>query len=154
MGRHGVKVYTRALRYRNKQFHLPDGSSHTVLVGEEKGIDVRISLDIIRHAYQESFDVALVFSQDQDLSEVADELRAMSIKQGRWIKMASAFHVSPTSSNRRGINNTEWIKIDRETYNSCIDPRDYRPKSGGQSVKGISLREASQIIRRGKKPSS
>jgi hypothetical protein len=29
MGRHGVHVYTRSLRYRNKVIKLPDGTTHT-----------------------------------------------------------------------------------------------------------------------------
>lgn len=28
----------------------------------------------------------------------------------------------------RGINGTDWIPIDRTTYASCLDPKDYRPK--------------------------
>jgi hypothetical protein len=42
--------------------------------------------------------------------------------------MASAFPFSPASPNRRGINGTDWIKIDRATYDACLDSRDYRPK--------------------------
>jgi len=50
MGRAGVKIFTRPLRYRNKIVRLPDGSSHSFLTGEEKGIDVRIALDILTGA--------------------------------------------------------------------------------------------------------
>ena len=128
MGRQGVHVYTRPLRYRNKRFDLPGGSTHSILVGEEKGIDVRIALDVIRLAHGRHYDVAVIFSQDQDLSEVADEIRHISSEQNRWIKMASAFPVSPTANNKRGINRTEWIRIDRATYDRCVDQRDYRPK--------------------------
>jgi hypothetical protein len=28
----------------------------------------------------------------------------------------------------RGIDRTDWIQVDRETYDACLDPRDYRPK--------------------------
>ena len=28
----------------------------------------------------------------------------------------------------RGINGTDWIQIDRATYEACIGSRDYRPK--------------------------
>ncbi|MEO5338825.1 MAG: NYN domain-containing protein [Magnetospirillum sp. WYHS-4] len=128
MGRQRVHVFSRPLRYRNKSFTLPDGTQHTILVGEEKGVDVRIAIDIIRLAHRNAYDVALVFSQDQDLSEVADEIRMISQEQGRWIKVASAFPSSPTSRNRRGINKTDWVKIDKATYDRCLDPRDYRPK--------------------------
>jgi uncharacterized LabA/DUF88 family protein len=128
MGRELIYVYKRALRYRLQAVHLPDGTTLTVLVGQEKGIDVRLALDIIGLAYKHDYDVALVFSQDQDLSEVADELREIAHSQGRWIKMASAFPVSPASRNKRGVNGTDWIKIDRVSYDACLDPRDYRPK--------------------------
>jgi len=129
MGREGVITYSRALRYRNQTVHLPDGREHTILVGQEKGIDIRIALDVVRLAHQGSYDVALVFSQDQDLSEVADELRVIARQQGRWIKAASAYPSSPTSRNARGINRTDWIRIDRATYEACLDSRDYRPKT-------------------------
>jgi uncharacterized LabA/DUF88 family protein len=128
MSRAGVHVFSRSLRYRNHEVFLPDGSSRTVLVGEEKGIDVRIALDVVRMAHKGEFDVAIVLSQDQDLSEVAAEIRTIAREQDRWIKVASAFPLSPTSRNRRGINRTDWIPIDRVTYEACLDPRDYRPK--------------------------
>ena len=100
-----------------------------MLVGQEKGIDVRLALDIVAAAYQGEADVLLVFSQDQDLSEVAMEIRQIARQQKRWIKMASAFPVSAASTNRRGINGTDWIKMDRVLYDSCLDRRDYRLKA-------------------------
>ena len=133
MGRQGVHVYSRSLRYRNKTVRLPDGTEHTFLTGEEKGIDVRIALDVIRMAHRQEYDVALIFGQDQDLSEVADEIRTIAHEQHRWIKVARAFPSSPTSRNRRGINKTDWIRIDRETYDACLDRRDYRSKSASDA---------------------
>lgn len=128
MGRLGVKVFSRSLRYRNQTVRLPDGSTQTVLVGQEKGIDIRLALDIVRAVRQKECDVVVAFSQDQDLSEVADEVRTIAREQGRWVKMASVFPDSPTLGNRRGINKTDWIRIDRATYDSCLDPNDYRAK--------------------------
>jgi uncharacterized LabA/DUF88 family protein len=127
MGQTGVKVVTRPLRYRNKSVRLPNGTEHTFLAAEEKGIDVRIALDVIAGARSRLYDVGIVFSQDQDLAEVASEIRTIAKEQGRWIKVACAFPDSPTARNRRGINNTDWIKIDRAMYDRCIDQRDYRP---------------------------
>ncbi len=126
LGRQGVVVYSRSLRYRNRRVRLPDGTEHTYLAGEEKGIDVRIALDIVRMAHRSAYDVALVFSQDQDLSEVAEEVRTIAREQGRWLKMACAYPISPTSRNRRGINKTDWIQIDRALYDTCLDRREYR----------------------------
>jgi uncharacterized LabA/DUF88 family protein len=127
----GIHVYNRPLRYRNQSVQLPSGALQTVLVGEEKGIDVRIALDVIRLAYEGGCEVLLLFSQDQDLSEVADEVRRVASLQQRWLKIACAFPSSPTSRNTRGINGTDWIKIDRAIYDTCLDPRDYRPQSPG-----------------------
>lgn len=127
MGRQGVYVFSRSLRYRNRVVTLPDGTKHTFLAREEKGVDVRMAVDIIRMALRRKYDVAVVLSQDQDLSEVAEEIRAIAREQGRWIKIACAFPFSPTTRNRRGIDKTDWIRIDRATYDACLDRRDYRP---------------------------
>ena len=48
--------------------------------GREKGIDIRIALDLIRLTLNQQMDVALVFSQDQDFAEVASELRLINKK--------------------------------------------------------------------------
>jgi uncharacterized LabA/DUF88 family protein len=78
MGRQGVHIYSRSLRYRNQRVRLPDGTELTFLAGEEKGIDVRLAIDVIRKAHRRELDVALIFSQDQDLSEVAKEVRQIA----------------------------------------------------------------------------
>lgn len=129
MGRQGIHVFSRPLRYRNQTILLPDGQPRTVLVGQEKGIDARIALDIVRLARDDTYDVGLIFSQDQDLSEAAEEVRDIASDYDRWIKLASAFPQSPTSTNRRGVNKTDWIPIERSLCDACIDTRDYRPKS-------------------------
>ena len=127
MGRVGVKIFSRSLRYHNEEFQCPScNKEYTSLVGHEKGVDVRIALDVIRLAHEKAYDIAVIFSQDQDLSEVVAEVKTISDEQGRLIKVLSAFPVSPTSRNPRGINKTEWIKIDKQTYDACIDPNDYR----------------------------
>ena len=128
MGRQGVHVYTRALRYRNKTIRLPDGTTHSFLDGDEKGIDVRIALDVISLAHKREYDVALLFCRDQDLSEVAAEIRVIAQEQRRWIKIASAYPFSPAVRSAKGINGTDWIRLERAEYDACIDTRDYRPK--------------------------
>lgn len=127
MGTRGIRTFARQLRYRNQTITLPDGSASVVAVGQEKGIDVRIALDIVRFALEDKYDVALIFSQDQDLSEAVEDVKKISALNNRWIKIACAFPVSPTISKPRGINGTDWIKIDRTTYDACLDPNDYRP---------------------------
>jgi hypothetical protein len=82
-----------------------------------------------RQGIHGEYDIALVFSQDQDHSEVADEIRAIAAEQTRWIKMACAFPSSPTSRNRRSVNKTDWVRIARDTYDACLDGLAYRTES-------------------------
>ena len=123
-------MYSRPLRYRNRTVRLANGTQHSFRTGEEKGIDVRIALDVIALAHRREYDVALVMSQNQDLSEVADEIRTILREQRRWIKIACAFPQSSDSRNRRGIDKTDWITIDQELHDQCLDPLDYRQDPG------------------------
>ena len=128
MGTRESRRLSRSLRYRNQTVSLPDGTLAVTLVGQEKVIDVRIALDIVRFALESKYDVALIFSQDQDLSEAVEDVKKISALQNRSIKPACAYPTSPASHKTRGINGTEWIRIDRATYDACTDPNDYRPK--------------------------
>jgi uncharacterized LabA/DUF88 family protein len=126
LGRQGVVLFSRPLRYHPEEVTLPGGGTSRVRVPVEKGVDVRLALDLVRLAFANRLDVAVIFSQDQDYSEAAKEIRAISRAANRWIKAVSAFPSGQLSSNRRGIDLTDWIRIDRATYDRCIDPLDYR----------------------------
>jgi uncharacterized LabA/DUF88 family protein len=126
MGRMGIHIFSRQLRYRNRTINVHGGDSTlTITVGEEKGIDVRIALDMVGLALSADYDVAVVLSQDQDLSEAVDEIRSIAQSQNRWIKVASAFPLSPMTLNKRGINETDWLPFAKEQYDTCLDPTDY-----------------------------
>ena len=106
---------------------MPDGSIHELPVEREKGIDLRLGLDVVRMARNAELDVAIIFSQDQDLGEVAREVRDIARSTRRWLKIVSAFPVRPNATARRGIDRTDWFRMDRKFYDACLDPRDYRP---------------------------
>lgn len=55
MGTRGIKTYSRPLRYRNRTILQSDGTSMIAPVGQEKGIDVRIALDIVRLALENAY---------------------------------------------------------------------------------------------------
>lgn len=133
MRRNGILVIDRRLRYYQTTITLEDGTERLVETPQEKGIDVRLALDVIRLARNNQLDVAVIFSQDQDLAEVADDVREISAAAGRWIKVACAFPDSPTATAKRGIAKTDWFRIDRALYDSCLDPSDYRPKRSSKS---------------------
>ena len=124
--RAGVFVETRKLRYHQET--LADGTIKTI--PQEKGIDIRISLDLVSCARRKEFDVAIIFSQDQDLAEAVKEVNEIVKGQtGRNVEVVSAFPDSHIASSARGIDKTKWFKFDRAFYDLCVDPKDYRPAS-------------------------
>jgi uncharacterized LabA/DUF88 family protein len=141
LGSRGVITFSRPLRYREEESYLPGGRASRVRVGREKGIDVRLALDVVRHALENLYDVALIFSQDQDLSEAVSEVALIGRQQGRWIKCSSAFpmgaaSISPATGlkrNQLGIRGAKPIRIPKPLYDTCRDPTDYRMRLGGSS---------------------
>lgn len=122
--RSGVVVTTRPIRYHSEII-----GEREVITPQEKGVDVRLALDVVSRARCKEFNVAVIYSQDQDLCEVVQEVKEIAKEQDRWIKIACAYPHGPNATSRRGIDGTDWIPIDRTLYDSCLDPRDYRPKS-------------------------
>jgi uncharacterized LabA/DUF88 family protein len=64
---------------------MPDGSIHITTTPQEKGIDVRLAVDLISMAFRGLYDVAVIYSQDQDLAEVVEEVHSLSSIQRRTI---------------------------------------------------------------------
>ena len=110
----GVHVYTRPLQY------IGD-------VPKEKGIDIRIALDIVHVALEGNADTIVLFSTDQDFTELNDTVQVISESQQRQIRLVSAFP-STRSDPRYGITGFDWFRIPKPMYDACIDPRDYRPR--------------------------
>lgn len=128
MKRAGIVVTTRPIRYHKETIIDSDGTPREIVTPQEKGVDVRLALDVVSRARRREFNVAVIYSQDQDLCEVVQEVREISKQQDRWIKVACAYPHSPAATSRRGIDGTDWIQMDQAFYDACLDPRDYRPK--------------------------
>ncbi len=77
MSRVGILVTSR--KPRSERVPLPDGTTHGVPAQREKETDLRIGLDMVRMARNGALDVAVTFSQDQDLAEVAQEVHTNRI---------------------------------------------------------------------------
>ena len=97
MQQSGVIVYTRALRNSNPP--------------QEKGVDLRIGLDALSLAYGELYDTLVIFSTDQDFTEVRDHVTRVAKSQGRTIRFVSAYPLAP-GSRIWGINGLR----------ACTDP--------------------------------
>jgi uncharacterized LabA/DUF88 family protein len=124
----GVAVTTRPIRYHTEIITV-DGEQREVITPQEKGVDVRLALDVVSRARRKEYNVAVIYSQDQDLCEIAQEVKEIGKEQKRWIKIACAFPYGPNASSKRGIDGTDWIRMDQNFYDACLDPRDYRPKT-------------------------
>lgn len=102
--------------------------------GEEKGVDVRLAVDLLRLTFDCAFDLAIVVSQDTDLNEAITACKTILARQGRTGHFESAFTVGPGTQNKRGLAGTAWRLIDKAMYDRCHDPNEYRPpKPSGKS---------------------
>ncbi|WP_254796959.1 NYN domain-containing protein [Sulfitobacter albidus] len=104
--RAGVNVTTRKLRYHDDHVELPDGTFETVTSVQEKGVDVRLALDVVKLARLRNYDVAVIYSQDQDLCEVVEEVREIAKEQDRASEICCAFPSGGGATSRRGIDRT------------------------------------------------
>ena len=128
MKRAGIHVTSRPLRYRKETTIDAVGNEVVVVTPQEKGIDIRLALDVVSTARTRQCNVAVIFSQDQDLAEVVQEVRAIAKEQDRWLEICCAFPYGPAASSGRGIEGTKWCRMDQAFYDACLDPMDYRPK--------------------------
>ncbi len=91
-------------------------------------MDVSLAIDLIRATYDFRYDSAIIVSQDWDFGPAVGLARDIAEGQGRSLFFESCFPVKSRSRSRRGVPGTTWRPIDKETYDACQDPRDYRPK--------------------------
>ncbi len=123
----GIQVFHRPLKYAEIKVPLPTGGSKILRRGREKGVDVRLALDLVGMARRREYDTAIVFSQDSDLEEAVKEVYEIRRELGTWLKVECAFPLGISAQRPRGLDATQWRPIDRATYDRCIDPTDYRP---------------------------
>lgn len=124
MTRKGVEVFTRTLRYRTENILDSFGTLIENSYAVEKGIDVRIAIDAVSAALN-GFNHIIIFSQDQDLSEVSKEIKVIGKRTNRFIKIYSAFPENSDPSYSRGIEGSQWFKISKEIYDNNTDKRHY-----------------------------
>lgn len=129
--RRGVFFWESALRYSKDE----RGKE----VPREKGVDVRIALDIFKLGLESSHDAIIIASHDQDLVEAITEAQSALRARGKIIEIYSAF---PTRDVANDSANTKWqndfpfpikgcirLPISEEMYRESPDPRDFFPKS-------------------------
>lgn len=120
----GVDVFNPPIKYRMREDRGYDGQMRKTLHGSEKGVDVKIAIDMFKEGLKGT-DLIIVLSQDNDLAVAAKEIQTYARETGKAIEVCSAF---PTHGHRstRGIEGTIWMPFTKEFYDANIDPMDFR----------------------------
>ena len=119
------KFWTNKLRFlKSQSVEIYKGRIN--YYGKEKGVDVRIAIDLIRLTYEQEYEVAMIISQDGDFGPAVRLAKEIAENQGRQLTFESCFPVGPGTIYKRGVPGTTYIQIDQATYDDCFDPRDYR----------------------------
>lgn len=103
----GIVVTERDLRY------------YTQGPPREKGIDLRIGLDLVRIATGGTCDAVVLFSQDTDLREAVIEARARLRYAGRAMFYFCAFPRSADPATHHGIADMQWIPLYPEAFEAA-----------------------------------
>ncbi len=143
--RTGVEVIERTLQYHwewgvrdrlPSAFKAKEGETHEVTVerhhkAREKGIDLALGLDALEAAYTDECDVIIIVSRDQDLAEIAREVKGRA--STRQVRVEVAI---PASDKYRhimeGYDYTHFI--DRAMVDRCKDKFDYFQKLPKKAV--------------------
>lgn len=127
LGQTGVRVVRRSLKRRELRIRLAGLVNFDATVPRlvEKGIDLKLGLDLVRLARNRTYDVAIVFSQDGDLIEAVAEVHQVAKEQNRRIQVECAYPVAP-GVDSRPIGRTIPRQITKAMYDECIDRNDYR----------------------------
>ncbi len=96
---------------------------------KEKGVDVSLAVDLIRATYEHQYESAIIVSQGHDFGPAVRLAKEIARSQNRSLIYESAFPFESGRSSPRGIPGTTWVPIDKDTYDSCLDPTDYRPQT-------------------------
>jgi uncharacterized LabA/DUF88 family protein len=92
--------------------------------GREKGIDVRMALDLVRMGTKGLYDVAIVVSEDSDLDEAVQDVIALRDYE-RWIAVENALPWKPKSGPRWLPSAARHRRITETIYNQAKDTTIY-----------------------------
>jgi hypothetical protein len=122
MGRTGVQIVTRPLKRRELRVCLEGIVNFDKRIPRlvEKGIDLKIGLDMVRLARNNTYDVAILFSRDGDLVEAVNEVQSIALEQKRIVKIECAYPVA-LGVIARPLHKTTPREITKLIYDPCID---------------------------------
>lgn len=121
---HG-KMQRRLQAYEARRIHtvpVPLGYKRQGLRwrGREKGVDVRIALDLLRLAQKGLYDVAIVVSEDSDLNEAIRDVYELRDYE-RWIAVENALPYSPKGRTPKWLAAHRKRRIDEPMFRRIED---------------------------------
>ncbi len=108
----GVQVFRIPLRYDK------------IDSARQKGVDVRIALDILRLGYKGLYDVAIIVSEDSDLDEAARDVYALRDEE-RWVAVENALPWRSHSGPRWLPSAKRHRRITEQIFESVRDDTSY-----------------------------
>lgn len=117
MEKDGVNVTLRPLRY----IRGSDGR----IGAREKGIDTRMSLDMLKISSKPGVGKIIILSLDQDLCEAVSDIQGLAAEHGRKIDVTTVFPEFPLHKGRlcRPIRGTRGFCLRERDYYLCRDQR-------------------------------
>lgn len=132
----GVWTFSHPLKYSRQWVKNRSGTPAFIEVdrGREKGVDVRIALDLARLARHGEYDVATIVSTDTDLDEAIRDVLALRVELGRWLAVENAVCVPEIDAAlgkrppfKRLRSAARLLPIDRALFDRVRDDTNYRP---------------------------
>lgn len=131
MRNNGVETIQRPLKYSEavvEDINNP-GSYIRIWKGREKGIDVRIALDMVMMALDDEYDVASLVSTDTDLEEAIKDIYELRERIGRWIAVENVICKPPAGYPVKRLRSAKRIiKIDQGIFDRIRDDYNYWPR--------------------------
>jgi len=134
----GVWVFSRPLKYTREYVEERNnpGVFKKIWKGREKGVDVRLALDLVMMAVEDRYDVAVVVSTDTDIDEAIEEVLHLRTRLGRWLAVENAVCVPPQDPItgrrppfKRLKNAGRLLYIDEELFRKVVDMTDYHTEN-------------------------
>lgn len=116
-----VHTFTPELRYRSEWTQRGDGQWQLYRCPQEKGVDVRLALDMVAAAYENKCDAMVIMTEDSDLQQAVDRCLQIARSQDRKLLIANAFPHDPSNpAPRRSLRDAIPLRFDRDFYETHL----------------------------------
>lgn len=132
MQKNGVTTISRPLKYSEEvvEDRHKRGQYKKIWKGREKGIDVRLALDMVIYAMINKYDIASLVSRDSDLEEAINDVFLIRKAFERWITVENVLCCETTISGKSkplpGLDPPmRTIHFDQDFFDKIRDDTDY-----------------------------